>query len=153
MDRDRGNFPGGRPYLAIALLLDGNRAVDGNFVKVVLLALFSSIVAAAGMRNGLRYVVEESGMLILYTPFRKRRAAISLNRSLYYEVYPLQELDASGQEYVILANYQFLPFRERGIYDLQKAYKAIDAAGNIVLLPYKHPYTARLLDRSGAEKS
>lgn len=146
-------FPASLIYLAIALLLGGDRAVDGNFVKVVLLALFSSIVAAAGMRNGLRYVVEENGMLILYTPFRKRRAAISLNRSLYYEVYPLQELDASGREYVILANYQFLPFRERGIYDLQKAYKAADAAGNIVLLPYKHPYTARLLNRSDTDKA
>ena len=92
-------------------------------------------------------------MLILYTPFRKRRAAISLNRSLYYEVYPLQELDASGREYVILANYQFLPFRERGIYDLQKAYKAIDAAGNIVVLPYRHPYVTRLLNHSDIETS
>ena len=75
-----------------------------------------------------------------------------MDSDIYYEVVPLIDGTFLKQDFIVLSNSTFEPFRKHKVLGLAQVCKTIEEKGNQIIMPYSDQHISGLTDISAWHK-
>lgn len=123
---------------------------EENYILVICTFLFAVLFCYLMIKSAslIKYVTKENRTLVMYSFTKKKITSLSLDSDIYYEVLPLIDGAFSKQDFIVLSNSTFEPFRKNKVLGLAQVCKTIEEKGNQIIMPYSNQYISGLTDIS-----
>lgn len=127
---------------------------EENYILVICAFLFTVLFCYLILKSVslVKYVTKENRTLVMYSFTKKKVTSLRLDSDIYYEVVPLIDGTFSKQDFIVLSNSTFEPFRKNKILGLVQVCKTIEERGNQIIMPYSDQYISGLTDISAWHK-